>query len=126
MEPKLNVRNTITKALLDQSIGAVVNTLLFSLFVGSIQAAMSHRPAAHQSLAFLASGKAIDYGRVDWADLVSKTKVDFWSMIVAGWRFWPFVSLINFTFVKTVEMRNLVGGLAGLAWGVYVSMFAVQ
>jgi hypothetical protein len=45
---------------------------------------------------------------------------------VAGWRLWPAVSLINFTFVKSVEGRNLVTGLAGVGWGIYMSLFAAE
>ena len=46
--------------------------------------------------------------------------------MVAGWRLWPFVSLVNFAFVKSVETRNLIGALAGVVWGVYMSLFASQ
>ncbi|KAF3360682.1 hypothetical protein VdG1_04884 [Verticillium dahliae VDG1] len=60
VEPKLNMRNTLTKTLLDQTAGAAVNTL------------------------------------------------------------------VNFAFVKTVPMRNLVGGLAGVGWGIYMSLFAAE
>lgn len=42
-------------------------------------------------------------------------------MLVAGYKFWPFVTLLNLVVVP-VEQRMLVGGLAGLAWGVYVSL----
>lgn len=42
-------------------------------------------------------------------------------MFIAGFKFWPLVSLANLIFVP-VEQRMLVGGLAGLVWGIYVSL----
>ena len=71
VEPKLNIRNTLVKTVLDQTAGALVNTFMFSVFMNSIRAAMAHRPAApEQSVAFLLSGAAVDYSRVDWATIV--------------------------------------------------------
>lgn len=127
MEPRLNIRNTLAKTVLDQTAGAVVNTLLFSLFIGSLQAAMAHRPPApHASLGFLVSGRAVDYSQVDWRAVVAKARSEFWTILSAGWRFWPAVSLVNFAFVRSIQTRNLIGGLAGVAWGIYMSMFAAQ
>ena len=124
VEPQLNVGNTLIKTLLDQTLGAFVNTWLFSLCMNSIKASMAHRPPyAHQSLEFLASGNAFDYANVDFNLVVAHARADFWSIVRAGWMFWPFVSLFNFAFVKSVEMRNLLGSLAGVAWGVYMSLF---
>lgn len=51
-----------------------------------------------------------------------KAKEEYWPVMRAGWKLWPWVSLANFSLVKTVEMRQLVGGLAGLVWGVYLSI----
>lgn len=127
VEPKLNVTNTIIKFVLDQSIGAAINTLMFSLFTHSIQAAMSHRiTGARDSVAFLTSGKALDYSQVDWRLVVERTRLEFVPLVKAAWRLWPFVSLFNFVVVKTVEMRNLVGALAGVVWGIYMSLIAAR
>jgi protein Mpv17 len=49
-------------------------------------------------------------------------KGEFWPLMIAGWKLWPLVSLINFTVVRSVEGRSLVGSLAGLGWGVYLSL----
>jgi hypothetical protein len=49
---------------------------------------------------------------------------DFWPLMSAGWKLWPLVSAVNFTVVKSVETRNLVGSLAGMAWNVYLSLCA--
>ncbi|CAJ2503836.1 Uu.00g112300.m01.CDS01 [Anthostomella pinea] len=131
VEPKLNKRNTVIKLVLDQTVGAGLNTFLFSLFIHSIQAAMARplgSPLANpdQSLRYLVSRDAVDYGKVDWAAVVASSKGEFWSIVQAGWRLWPFVSLVNFTLVKTIEGRNLVGSLAGVVWGIYMSLVAAR
>lgn len=127
MERKLNVGNTVAKFVLDQSVGAAINTLMFSVFMHSVQAAMSHRTAgAEESVAFLTSGRALDYSQVDWRLVVGRSRLEFMPIMSAGWRFWPFVSLFNFVVVKSVEVRNLVGSLAGMAWGVYMSLVAAR
>jgi hypothetical protein len=128
-EPKLNIGNTIIKTVLDQSIGAAVNTLLFSVLMSSLQAAMT-RPASqsapHQSISFLLSTHAIDYTKVDLQGIVAKSRKEFAPIIAAGWKLWPFVSVVNFALIKDVQMRNLIGGLAGVVWGIYMSLVAAQ
>lgn len=131
VEPKLNVANTVIKLVLDQTVGAAVNTFLFSLFIHSIQAAMPRPLGAplsnpDKSLQYLLTRGAIDYGKVNWAHVVANSRREFFSILVAGWKLWPFVSLINFVFVKTIEGRNLVGSVAGVAWGIYMSLVAAQ
>jgi hypothetical protein len=132
VEPRLNVRNTVIKTVLDQSVGMAVNTVVFLLFMGGLQSAM--RPASHEAVAhhpsrsieFLMSGRAVDYSRVDWRAVAEQSKVGFWPMAKAGWRLWPFVSVVNFAFVKKVETRNLICALAGVVWGIYMSLVAAQ
>lgn len=99
LETKLHVPNTITKFALDQTIGAALNTLMFSFVIAGF--------------------KGADYGQA-----VQISKQDFWLLMKAGWKLWPAVSLLNFTVVKTVEGRQLVGSLAGMAWNVYLSLLA--
>lgn len=129
--PKLNIRNTVIKTVLDQTAGAAVNTVLFLGFSHWIRAAMSHRafldggkyaPAA-ASAAFLASGETFDVSRVDAATILAQVGREFVPVMMAGWRLWPLVSVVNFSLVKTVEGRNLVGCLAGMIWGIYISLF---
>lgn len=126
VETKLDVSNTIIKFILDQTIGAAVNTLMFSFFVHSIKQAMAHRALAADSsdIVFLASGKAIDYSQVDWRLVLEQAKAEFYPIMKAGLSLWPMVSLFNFVVVKTVEVRNLVGSLAGVVWGVHMSLVA--
>jgi len=49
---------------------------------------------------------------------------DFWGIMKAGWKLWPIVSLLNYTAVRTVGGRSLVGSLAGMGWNVYLSLVA--
>lgn len=43
-------------------------------------------------------------------------------MLLAGYRFWPVVCLVNLVLVP-LEYRPTVGSVAGLAWGVAVNMW---
>lgn len=127
VEPKLNIRTTIIKTVLDQTAGCAFNTILFSLFFHGVQASMAHRVGegyggAANGLRFLLSGGAVRYENVDWSVVWGRACGEFWGLVKASWAFWPFVSLINFGMLKTVTARNLMGSLAGLGWGVYMSM----
>ncbi|KAH7021952.1 hypothetical protein EDB80DRAFT_693882 [Ilyonectria destructans] len=129
VEPKFNVRNALVKTMLDQTAGAAVNTFLFSVFIHALKAAMT-RPAgleaSGQTVAFSFSGSVVDYDRVDWSLVLARAQAEFFPLLMAGWKLWPAVSLINFVFIKTVEGRNLLSGLAGVGWGIYMSLFATE
>jgi hypothetical protein len=55
---------------------------------------------------------------------VQIARQDFWGLIFAGLKLWPFVNILNFTLVKDVQSRQLVSGLASVGWGVYLSLIA--
>lgn len=99
LESKLHIPNTISKFALDQTIGAAANTLMFS---------------------FVFAG----FSGANFEQAVQISKQEFWPLMVAGWKLWPLVSFVNFTVVKSVQRRNLVGGLAGMVWNVYLSLVA--
>ncbi|KAK3954840.1 hypothetical protein QBC32DRAFT_71286 [Pseudoneurospora amorphoporcata] len=134
VEPRLNKLNTFVKWFLDQTLGAAVNTLLFSMFMHGTQSAMEHRATSsfgsspEQSLWFLidgiTKGNAIQYHSVNWNWVWEESKKEFVDLVLASWKFWPFVSIVNFAVLKTVAARSLAGNLAGIAWGVYMSLFA--
>jgi hypothetical protein len=126
VEPRLNFGNTAIKFVLDQTVGAAVNTYGFSMMMHALKDSMAAAPGAARSIEYLASGTALDYSKVNWDAIRIKARRDFWPLLGAGWRFWPIVSLSNFALVQTVEMRNLVGALAGLVWGVYMSLFTAS
>lgn len=46
---------------------------------------------------------------------------EFWPIMVVGFKFWPLVSILNFTVVP-VDQRLLVGSLFGVVWAVYLSL----
>lgn len=122
---KLSVRNTLVKFALDQTLGATVNTLLFSVFIRSLRSAMSSAPRISsflKAVAYWTGGRAIDFSRVDFSDVLDASVAEFAAIFCAGLKLWPLVSVVNFSLVKTVEGRNLVGALAGVAWGVYMSL----
>lgn len=83
-------------------------------------------PSAHDSLAFLRSGRAVDARRVAWAPLWAAAAAEFWPILAAGWRLWPAVSVVNYSLVQSIEGRNLLGNLAGVGWGVYMSLLAAE
>ena len=125
VERKLNVRNTFIKFALDQTFGSVVNTFLFANMINYVKAGMvrpDHLADRRISARLVMSKDAYDFRSVDTNAVLAKVTRDFWPIITAGWRFWPFVSLISFTFLKTVMARNLLGSIAGLAWGIYMSL----
>ena len=97
LESKLSVPNTLIKFVLDQTVGATLNTLSFSLAFAGFKGA-------------------------NWEQAVQIARQDFWPMMSAGWKLWPAVSAVNYSFVRSVEGRTLVGSLAGLVWGVYLSL----
>ncbi|KAJ6442206.1 mpv17 / PMP22 family domain-containing protein [Purpureocillium lavendulum] len=92
----LNIANTVAKFLLDQTLGAAVNTVLFICLM--------------------------DYMKTSsFANARTNLEKDFWPMLFAGYKVWPFVCLLNLTIVP-FEYRILVGSTAGLAWGVYINL----
>lgn len=97
MEPKLSVPNTLIKLLLDQTFGATFNTIIFSFVFAGFKGAT-------------------------FEQAVQITRQDFWGLVIAGWKLWPLVSVVNFAFLKSVQSRQLVNGLAGIGWGVYLSL----
>jgi len=117
---------------LDQTVGAAVNTLLFSLFMHGIkEAVVFPQPSSggnnDQGGLWLWGADPVRFssgGDVDWTSVWARARAEFFGILKAGWSFWPFVSLVNFVFLTSVEARNLVGSLAGLGWGVYMSLFA--
>ena len=94
----LNKQNTAIKFALDQSLGAVVNTLLFIAGIGAIK------------------GK-------DSATIMNDCQRDLGTIMASGLKLWPAVSLLNFIVVP-VDKRLLVGSLVGVFWNIYLSLMA--
>ncbi|KAI5464588.1 hypothetical protein BGZ63DRAFT_378105 [Mariannaea sp. PMI_226] len=126
---KLSIRNTFIKLALDQTVGSTVNTLLFSNYTHAVRSALHPVPRItnlFKAISFWTSPGAVDLTRVDWNAVWAASLDDFWPIVFAGWKLWPAVSLVNFSAIKTVEARNLVGATAGVFWGIYMSFVAAQ
>lgn len=95
---QLSIRNTAIKFLLDQSIGAAVNTVLFIMGISMLR------------------GQS-------WQSCVEETKTGFWPLVFAGQKLWPLVSIISLTLVP-VEQRMVFGGTIGVGWGIFLSLMA--
>lgn len=95
---RLNVRNTAIKFALDQTFGAVINTVLFIAGMGMLKGA-------------------------SWEQVTASVKRDTLTLIFAGQKLWPAVSIISFTLVP-LEYRTVFGGFIGIFWGIYLSLFA--
>ncbi|PTB39865.1 hypothetical protein M441DRAFT_141676 [Trichoderma asperellum CBS 433.97] len=93
---KLNIANTAAKFFLDQGLGAPVNTLLFICLMGQMNLQ-------------------------GYDGILSNVVSDFWPMLFAGYRVWPLVCLLNLVVVP-FDYRQLVGSIAGLGWGVFLSL----
>ncbi|OOF91199.1 hypothetical protein ASPCADRAFT_211484 [Aspergillus carbonarius ITEM 5010] len=97
-KPTLNVTNTVIKIVIDQIVGGAWNTAAFIMAMGFLRGQ-------------------------DWDTILQQIQKDFWPIMVAGFKLWPFVSVLNFTVVPT-DKRLLVGSLFGVLWAVYLSLMS--
>ncbi|KAK5991016.1 hypothetical protein PT974_09292 [Cladobotryum mycophilum] len=121
----LSKSNTLIKIVLDQTLAATVNTLLYSTFIRSLRYAMPHAPRITniiEAAKYWSGPGAIDFVLVDFPLVWEESLEEFPVIFFAGLKLWPLIAVINFTLVKSVQGRNLVGGLAGVAWGVYICL----
>ncbi|KAK6446443.1 hypothetical protein FP744_10002693 [Trichoderma asperellum] len=95
-EDRLSLTNTAVKFLLDQSLSAPLNTVAFIYLMG---------------------GMTFQSNSQIWDNI----QRDFWPMLVAGYRVWPIVGLLNLSVVP-FDYRQLVGSIAGLFWGIFLSL----
>lgn len=93
----LNKRNTAIKFALDQTLGALFNTVLFL------------------------AGMPLLRGERDLSLIWAAVRTQTLPLIRAGQTLWPLVSVVSFTLVP-LEWRAAFGGLAGVLWGVYLSL----
>ncbi|KAJ5520705.1 Mpv17/PMP22 [Penicillium fimorum] len=97
-KPSLNVTNTVAKIVIDQAIGGAWNTVLFIVIMGLLRG-------------------------LDYDTITGQIQADFWSIMVAGLKLWPLVSVLNFTVVPA-DQRLLVGSLFGIVWAIYLSLMS--
>ncbi|KAI1842684.1 hypothetical protein JX265_002711 [Neoarthrinium moseri] len=100
-KPKLNLRNTFAKWFIDCiTLGAIMNTVAFFVLMGLLK---------HQSMAQI--GHNVRHETIP--------------LIVAGYKIWPFASIISFSCVP-VERRIVFLSFVGLLWGIYMSLVAAR
>lgn len=94
----LDVKNTLIKFFMDQTIGASFNIPLFIGIIGMLK------------------GQSLDM-------IVHAVKRDFVEVYLSGMKLWPAVSIISFAAIPA-ERRVIFGSLAGVAWNIYLSLMA--
>jgi protein Mpv17 len=109
--------NTVKKFMLDQTIGTIVNTVLFIVGIGALKGKDRHAIFRDVDRVLLRFCFQERHG--------ANNKQDFWPLIRSGWKLWPMVSLVNFVLVP-VDQRILVGSIVGLFWGIYLSLFVAR
>lgn len=98
-KPKLNLKNTLTKWFIDCiTLGAIFNTVAFFVLMGVLK----RQPAAI---------------------IARNVRTETIPVIVAGYKIWPFASIISFSCVP-VERRIVFLNFVGLLWGIYMSLVA--
>ncbi|KAL8687695.1 MAG: hypothetical protein Q9224_005079, partial [Gallowayella concinna] len=85
IKKRLNVTNTLMKVVIDQTLGAVINVALHLGVVRALQG-------------------------VPLGECLQVVKEQTWPLMIAGYKLWPLVSLLNFTVIP-VEQRTVVGSL---------------
>ncbi|KAL1987130.1 hypothetical protein VTN96DRAFT_4736 [Rasamsonia emersonii] len=95
---KLNIKNTVAKVVLDQTVGAALNTVLFLTTMGILRGQDSNA-------------------------VLNSIRNDFWPIMIAGLKMWPLASILCFTVVPH-DKRLLVGSLFGFVWAIYLSLMS--
>ncbi|KAI1267325.1 hypothetical protein F5Y18DRAFT_379889 [Xylariaceae sp. FL1019] len=96
---KLNLNNTFTKWFIDCiTIGAIFNGVAFFILMGILK----WQPAP---------------------TILENIRTQTIPLIVAGYKIWPFASIISFSCVP-VERRIVFLNFVGLLWGIYMSLVA--
>ncbi|KAL5118212.1 hypothetical protein ACEQ8H_003884 [Pleosporales sp. CAS-2024a] len=99
---RTSTRNIVVKFVLDQTVGALVNTVMF--------------------LAYMAYVNASQQGKHDaWGAIVKECGDKTWPMMKDGYKFWPAISLISFLWIP-VDKRVVFGCSVGVVWGIYLSL----
>jgi len=93
----ISYANVLTKLVLDQTISAALNTVLFLAFMGYVNAGQD--------------------------GAMEEVRNKFWPLIMDGYKLWPAFALVSFVWIP-VQTRVLAGSVVGVAWGIYLSLLA--
>ncbi|KAK8075338.1 hypothetical protein PG997_010001 [Apiospora hydei] len=100
-KPKLNIQNTLAKWFIDCiTLGALMNTVAFFILMGFL--------------------KGQGLGQIGY-----NIRNETIPLIVAGYKIWPFASIISFACIP-VEKRIVFLNFIGLLWGIYMSLVAAR
>ncbi|KAI0155755.1 hypothetical protein BJ166DRAFT_340948 [Pestalotiopsis sp. NC0098] len=98
---RLNWSNTLTKWFIDCiTIGALVNTTAFFILMGLLKGQTA-------------------------AQIGHNVRYETFPLILAGFKIWPFASIISFSCIP-VEKRIVFLNFIGLLWGIYMSLVAAR
>ena len=98
LQMTLDFSSVFKKFLLDQTLGATVNTILFITAMAGMNGAST-------------------------VGIAQAVKEDFWPLTLDGYKLWPLFSLVSFLWIP-VDKRVLAGCAVGMGWGIYLSLFA--
>jgi hypothetical protein len=115
-EEVLDLKNTILKFLLDQTVGAAFNIPLYFIILGTLKGqSVDHILTAVKRVSSIPVPPSIA--------LLMAFKQDSLNIYFSGMKLWPPVSLISFVFVPA-EQRVIFGSIAGVIWNIYLSLMA--
>ncbi|KAF1991577.1 hypothetical protein K402DRAFT_388976 [Aulographum hederae CBS 113979] len=94
----INWHSAAMKFMLDQTVGALANTVMFIAGIGMLK--------GHNG-----------------SQIFGAIQNDFVPIWLAGCKLWPAVSVLSFTVIPA-DQRILFGNIVGVAWGIYLSLMA--
>jgi len=129
-----NVKNTITKFLLDQTVGALFNVVAFIAGIGAMKGkgrgqivedvtSVSLCSVARMALRWLWMPVGDSFRLLQRLTCVMQDFVPIW---LAGCKVWPMVSLLSFAVIKSPMQRMLLGNLVGVGWNIFLSLKAAE
>lgn len=121
VKDRLNLTNTAIKFILDQSISAPLNTVAFLYLMGGMTFQSNAQIWSNIQNVSLHSPLTNWFPQRAEVTKLTTNIQDFWPMLIAGYRVWPLVGLLNLSVVP-FDYRQLVGSTAGLFWGIFLSL----
>ncbi|OCL12349.1 hypothetical protein AOQ84DRAFT_386190 [Glonium stellatum] len=96
----LDASNVFKKLLLDQTLGAAVNTVLYITVMAGMNGASAN-------------------------EIIQAVREGFWPLTLDGYKLWPLFSLVSFLWIP-VDKRVLASCAVGMGWGIYLSLLAAE
>lgn len=121
---KLNIKNTLTKWFIDcMTAGALMNTVVFIVLMGL----MKGQPVGqiYQNVRTVSGSSGSSSSDCEDVGEITNLLQQTVPIIFAGYKVWPIVSIVCFSFVP-VEKRIVFFSAVGLLWGIYMSLVAAR